>query len=123
MDRESTHTLVFGADSTVADVDVMRKLCGDMSKLICHKRFGLADVYVVHYEAVTTTGLVVEKTTWVNISSLFDVSDSDCLRTNLLTYKGLVAEDLLRMLREKFDWSGIYLKVTLRLIGSKPESK
>lgn len=108
-------TLVFG--ETSSDGDVRR-----LKQFLINMRNGLAKcpdrrfmVEVVHYKFISKDGkVVVDQVRTVNVSCLFDFDGRDCSHSTLYTHHGLVATDLLMMLKEVHKWDGYHLEVALQ---------
>lgn len=108
-------TLVFGKASGIEDVRSLKQFLIKM-------RNGLAKcpdrkfmVEVVHYKFVSKDGeVVVDQVKTVDVTCLFDLDGRDCSHSTLYTHHGLVASDLLIMLKEVHKWDGYRLEVALQ---------
>jgi len=107
-------TLTFGEVSGDEDVQ-------NLKQFLIKMRNGLAKcsrrefkVEVVHYRFISKNGdVVVDQVKTVDVSCLFDFNGRDCSHSTLYTHHGLVATDLLLMLKEVHKWDGYQLQVAL----------
>ncbi|ANH52169.1 hypothetical protein FDJ23_gp068 [Erwinia phage vB_EamM_Desertfox] len=121
MKRESSYTLVFGEGSTEEDVNTLREMVSHMRGLTGLSQLGAFEVFVTHYELQRKDAGLIISDLPVNAQSLFDVSDRQNWLTPLFTSRGLVACDLLLLLKQG-KWAGEHLKVTFRVKGIRAKA-
>lgn len=105
-------TLTFGEKSNDEDVRHIKQFLIRMRNGLARTTTRAFKVEVVHYRFISKDGsIVIDKVKTVDVSCLFDLEGRDCSHSTLYTHHGLVATDLLLMLKEVHKWDGYRLEV------------
>ena len=116
--------LAFGESSNDEDVKALKRFLLKMRTGLARSIRRDFRVEVVHYKFISRNGIVVvDQVRDIDISMLFEFSSRDSSSCNLYTHHGLVATDLLLMLKEEHLWDGYRLEVALRGMITEGESE
>jgi len=108
-------TLVFGEVTGNRDILTLKQFFAKMRAGLSKTDRRRYRIDVVHYKFVSRNGdIVVDKVKTVDISVLFDFNSRESSCSTLYTHHGLVASDLLLLLKEEQKWDGYCLEVGLQ---------
>lgn len=116
-------TLVFGEASDEEAVKTLKSFLARMRSGLARLEDRYFRVAVVHYKFISRSGtVVVDQVREVDVSCLFDLDSRESSWSALYTHHGLVASDLLILLKEEHKWDGYHLEVTLQGFTMEEES-
>jgi hypothetical protein len=107
--------LTFGKMSEEEDIKTLKSFLTKMRSKLAKTTDRIYSVDVVHYKFISRNGIVVvDRVKNIDISHLFDFDCRDASWTTLYTHNGLVATDLLLMLKEEHKWDGYRLELAIQ---------